>query len=64
MVAWASSQSETLIDSGISHIIALNNGFHLAFLGAAIISIAATVLILFTIKHKNQRKNLEINVKS
>jgi hypothetical protein len=64
MVAWVSSQLETLIDSGISQIVALNNGFHLAFIGAAIISIAATVLILLAIKNKVQKKNLEINLKS
>jgi MFS family permease len=63
-VAWAASQSERLVDFGISQTAALNDGFHLAFTGAAIISIAATVLILLAIKNKVQKKNLEINLKS
>jgi len=65
MVAWAASQSQRLIDSGVSQIVALNNGFHLSFIGAAIILIAATVVILCAIKNnKNQSKNLEINIRS
>jgi EmrB/QacA subfamily drug resistance transporter len=55
IVAWSSGQSEALIEAGIPHIVALNNGFHLAFIGAAIISIIATALILFLIKKKNKK---------
>ena len=58
MVGWSSAQSEALIDSGIPNIVALNNGFHLSFIGAAIISVIATVLIWFLIKKKNQKEVL------
>lgn len=54
MVAWSSGQSEKLIVSGIPHIEALNNGFHLAFIGAAIVSVIATLLVLFLIKMGSQ----------
>jgi MFS family permease len=55
IVAWSSSQSEALINSGIPQMVALNNGFHIAFLGAAMMSAIATVLILFSIKNKKQK---------
>ncbi|HVE37252.1 MAG TPA: MFS transporter [Nitrososphaeraceae archaeon] len=56
MVAWSSEQSEALISSGVPQIIAMNNGFHFAFIGSAIISAIATALILFLIKNKKQRE--------
>lgn len=58
MVAWSSGQTETLIHSGIPQLEALNNGFHLASIGAAIMSIMAMVLILFFIKRNNHREIL------
>ena len=56
MVAWSSGQSEALIDLGIPQIEALNNGFHIAFIGAAIMSAIATILILLLIKSKMQKE--------
>jgi EmrB/QacA subfamily drug resistance transporter len=56
MVAWASAQSEALINSGVPNIIAMNNGFHFAFIGSAIMSAIATALILFLIKNKKQKE--------
>lgn len=56
IVAWSSGQSEKLIESGISHIEALNSGFHLAFIGSAIVSVIATLLVLFLIKKGSQKE--------
>ena len=56
IVAWSSGQTEMLIDSGISQLQALNSGFHLAFIGAAVTSILAIFLILFLIKKNNQKE--------
>jgi energy-converting hydrogenase Eha subunit C len=44
-----------MIESGITQIVAMSNGFHIAFIGAAIMSSIATVLILFSIKNKKQK---------
>lgn len=56
IVAWSSGQTEMLIDSGISQLQALNSGFHLAFIGATIISVMAVSLIFFLIKKKRQKE--------
>jgi MFS family permease len=55
LVAWSSGHSEAMIESGITQIVAMSNGFHIAFIGAAIMSSIATVLILFSIKNKKQK---------
>ncbi|MGE5685379.1 MAG: MFS transporter [Nitrososphaerota archaeon] len=52
IVAWSSGQTKMLIDSGISQLQALNSGFHLAFTGAAIISVVATSIIFTFIKKR------------
>jgi Na+-translocating ferredoxin:NAD+ oxidoreductase RnfA subunit len=51
MVTWSSGRSEKLIASGIPHIEALNNGFHLTFIGAAIVSTIGTLLVLYLHLH-------------
>jgi sugar phosphate permease len=56
IVTWSSGQTEMLIDSGISQLQALNSGFHLAFIGAAIISVVATSIIFTFIKKGPIRK--------
>ena len=50
MVAISSGHTETLQNIGIEQIAALNRGFHLAFIGATVVSIIAAVLILISIK--------------
>jgi MFS family permease len=54
LVAWSTAQSGILVDSGIPHIEALNNGFHLSFIGAAIVAITAITLVIFKIKNKSE----------
>lgn len=56
IVAWSSGQTEMLIDSGISQLQALNSGFHLAFIGAAIISVVATSIIFAFIKKRTHKE--------
>jgi EmrB/QacA subfamily drug resistance transporter len=53
MVAFASSQ--TLLDenNGIDSIEALNNGFHLAFITAAIVAVIAAIVAVMAIKKLN-----------
>jgi EmrB/QacA subfamily drug resistance transporter len=47
-VAIASTHTETLINIGTASLEAINNGFHLAFIGAAIITtIAATISLIY-----------------
>ena len=58
MVAIASGHTETLQNIGIEQIAALNRGFHLAFIGAMVVSIIAAVLILVSIKKTKQPENL------
>jgi hypothetical protein len=50
MVGLASGQTEALQSIGVGHVNALNGGFHLAFIGAALISAAAVVLALVSIR--------------
>jgi hypothetical protein len=58
IVAWSSGQTEMLIDSGILQLQALNSGFHLAFIGAAIISTVATSIIFTFIKKRTHNEVL------
>jgi MFS family permease len=58
IVAWSSGQTEMLIDSGILQLQALNSGFHLAFIGAAIISVVATSIIFTFIKKRTHKEVL------
>lgn len=52
MISISTFQSETLMKAGVTAIEALNNGYHLAFWGAAIISALATTVSLLYIKQK------------
>lgn len=54
MVAWSKAESSILIDFGVPHIQALNNGFHLSFIGATIVAVTAITLIIFRIKNKTE----------
>lgn len=56
IVAWSSGQTEMLIDSGILQLQALNSGFHLAFIGAAIISVVATSIIFTFIRKRTNKE--------
>jgi hypothetical protein len=48
-VALASTHTETLTKIGTANLEAINNGFHLAFIGAAIVTaIATTVSLIYT----------------
>lgn len=58
IVAWSSGQTEMLIDSGVSQLQALNSGFHLAFIGAAIISVVATSIIFTFVRKRTNREAL------
>lgn len=58
MVAISSGHTETLQNIGIEQIAALNRGFHLAFIGATVVSIIAAVLILVSIKKIQQPEKL------
>jgi len=58
MVAIASGYTETLQNIGIEQIAALNRGFHLAFIGAMVVSIIAAVLILVSTKETQQQEKL------
>lgn len=51
-VAIASTHTETLTKIGIANLEAINNGFHLAFISAAIISLIAATISLIYIKSK------------
>jgi EmrB/QacA subfamily drug resistance transporter len=53
MVAIASAQTLTDQDSGIGSINALNNGFHLAFVTAAIVAAVAAIVTVVAIKKPN-----------
>jgi EmrB/QacA subfamily drug resistance transporter len=52
MVSIATMQSEALVNIGIRSLDALNNGFHLAFIGAAFVSAVAAIVSLKSIKTK------------
>jgi hypothetical protein len=54
MVALTSGQTDTFHNSGAAgNISALNSGFHLAFIGAALLSTVATILSLVSIKDRH-----------
>jgi EmrB/QacA subfamily drug resistance transporter len=52
MVSVSTLHSETLINFGINSLEALNNGFHLSFIGAAIISAIAAIISTISIRTK------------
>ena len=62
MVAIASAQ--TLLDenNGISSIDAINNGFHLAFITAAIVAAIAAIMAFLVIKKPNASGGMEKEV--
>jgi EmrB/QacA subfamily drug resistance transporter len=51
-VAIASTHTETLTKIGTENLEAINNGFHLAFIGAAIVTTIATTISLIYIKSR------------
>jgi len=55
MVSVSILHSETLINFGINSLEALNNGFHLSFIGAAIISAIAAAISTIFIKTKTHQ---------
>ena len=50
MVGLASGQTEALQSIGVGYVNALNSGFHLAFIGAALVSAVAVIISLVSIK--------------
>jgi EmrB/QacA subfamily drug resistance transporter len=60
MVGLASGQTETLQNIGVGQVNALNGGFQLAFIGAALVSAAAVILSVVSIRRSppapSQRK--------
>ncbi len=54
MVSLSTSHSDLLIDIGTNMIEALNQGFHLAFIGAAIISAIASITAVSFIKTRSK----------
>ena len=54
MVSLSTSHSDLLIDIGTNMIEALNQGFHLAFIGAAIISAIASLTAVSFIKMRSK----------
>jgi MFS family permease len=58
IVALASSQTETLENLDLPSIEALNNGFHLAFVAAAIISSFAAIIALVSLKITRETKKV------
>src|SRR5919202_58727 len=50
MVGLASSQTEALQNIGVGDVNALNGGFHVAFIGAALITAAAVIISLISIR--------------
>lgn len=61
MVGLASGQTEILQNIGVEHLIALNDGFHLAFIGAALVSAAAVILSLISIKRPPEQSPVKRN---
>jgi EmrB/QacA subfamily drug resistance transporter len=59
MVAIASAQTLSDQGSGIGSIDALNNGFHLAFVTAAIVAAVAVIVAVVAIKKPNTRSGKE-----
>jgi MFS family permease len=60
-VAIASTHTEALINIGTSNLEAINNGFHLAFLGAALVSVITATISLIYIK-SSRKKNGESDI--
>ncbi len=54
MVSVSSSHSDLLVEMGTTMLEALNDGFHLAFIGAAIISAIASVTAVLFIKTRSK----------
>ena len=50
MVGLASGHTEALQSIGVGHANALNGGFHVAFIGAALITAAAVIISLISIR--------------
>jgi hypothetical protein len=46
-------------NNGIPSTDALNNGFHLAFIGAAVVAAVAAIVALIAIKKPNKTSNQE-----
>jgi MFS family permease len=61
MVGLASSQTETLQSIGVGHVNALNGGFHVAFIGAALVSAAAVILSVMLIRRSAPPSQLQGN---
>ena len=61
MVGLASGQTELLQSIGVGHVNALNGGFHLAFVGAALISAAAVVLSVVSIRRSSLSSQIQEN---
>jgi EmrB/QacA subfamily drug resistance transporter len=59
-VAIASTHTETLTKIGTANLEAINNGFHLAFIGAAIISIIAATISLIYIKSSRTKNEMKV----
>jgi EmrB/QacA subfamily drug resistance transporter len=59
MVALASTQTLQDGNNGIPSIDALNNGFHLAFIGAAVVAAVAAIVALIAIKKPNKTSSQE-----
>jgi EmrB/QacA subfamily drug resistance transporter len=59
MVALASAQTLQDGNNGIPSIDALNNGFHLAFIGAAVVAVVAAIVALIAIKDPNKTSSQE-----
>ena len=59
MVAIASAQTLSDQNSGVASIDALNNGFHLAFITAAIVAAIAAIVAVMAIKNHNTARGKE-----
>jgi EmrB/QacA subfamily drug resistance transporter len=55
MVAVSTAHSESLVNIGMNTLEAINNGFHLSFIGAAIISAIAAITSVIFINIKTKR---------
>ena len=51
MINKNNSRKKNLIDTGTANLDAINNGFHLAFIGTALVSAVATTISLICIKN-------------
>ena len=56
-VAIATTYTETLINIGTANLEAINNGFHLAFIGAAIVSAIAAIISLAYVKSRKEKES-------